>query len=281
MPRAARQAVLEPEAEAPETDDQKPLDSQANTVEGYRTGQVPEGELELARSVAKRMGWTPREEWKRDPAKWVDAPAFLEQTPRELEALKERNRRTAQAAADAIEDQRRQAVREAQAQIRAAAEASDPDRAEAAARQLAQVAGPPPQTVAWIGRNAWFNEDPDAQLLAVNEIERLARAGASIEDQLAAAETKVRKRFPEHFGQAEVRPEPEVQPEPRRAPPAVQGGTRTSEARTREKGFADIPPGDRALYQKHFARRFEESTGSKEAAEKKYAASYWRNKGDQ
>jgi hypothetical protein len=79
------------------------------------------------------MGWTPKEDWKRDPAKWVDAPAFLEQTPRELEALKERNRRTAQAAADAIEDQRRQARSRRKPQIRAAAEAQDPDRPEAAA----------------------------------------------------------------------------------------------------------------------------------------------------
>jgi hypothetical protein len=132
-----------------------------------------------------------------------------------------------------------------------------------------------------MGRNAWFNEDPDAQLLAVNEMNVSPGPAPPSRTSWPRRRLKVRKRFPEHFGQAEVRPEPEVQPEPRRAPPAVQGGTRTSEARTREKGFADIPPGDRALYQKHFARRFEESTGSKEAAEKKYAASYWRNKGDQ
>lgn len=280
MARAAR-ALVEPEND--ETLE-KPLDTEAGAVEGYRTGQVAEDdpELQLARSVAKRMGWTPQEDWKRDPSKWVDAPTFLEQTPRELETLKERNRRTAQAAADAIEDQRRQARIDAQAEIRAAAEAQDPERAEAAAKRLEQASGPPPQTVAWIGRNAWFNEDPDAQLLAVHEINRAAQTGASIEAQLQAAEDKVRRRFPEHFGQAEVK-DPDPPPERRQTtpPPAVQAGTRGGESRPKEKGFADIPAGDRALYVKHFARRFEESTGSKDAAEKKYAASYWRNKGDQ
>ncbi len=279
MPRPARK-VEDPHIEGEEAENTQPLDEASQEGQSLRTGQVDEAELAVARSVAKRMGWTSKEDWKRDPAKWVDAPDFLERTPQELDSLKERNRRTAQAAAAAVEDAQRRAREEAEARVRAAAEAQDPEAAAAAARELAKASGPPPQTTAWIGRNSWFNEDPDAQALAVAEINRLAQTGASIEDQLEGAEAKIRKRFPEHFGQAE-RQEPKTESrlsESRHVPPAVQGGTRGADTRAKERGFADIPPGDRALYAKHFARRFEE-TMKPEDAQKKYAASYWANKG--
>lgn len=280
----ARSAALKsrpaPEAENASED---ALDNAADTVAEYRDGSVSEGdpELELARSVAKRMGWTPKEDWKRDPAKWVDAPQYLENTPRELDTLKERLRRTSQAAADAIEDERRRARIDAQNEIRAAAEAGDAERAARAAQQLEKVAGPPPQTVAWMGKNPWFQDDPDAQAMAVIEINRMAQQGASIEDQLAAAEAKVRRRFPEHFGQAETREEPRPQADARRQapiPPQVQAGTRGTASQPRAKTFADIPPGDRAMFDRHFRKRFEAQLGSKDAAESKYAASYWREK---
>ncbi len=268
------------------------LDETQDQEQTYWTGQVSEGDLDLMRRVASPLGWTTKEEWKRDPAKWEDADKFLERTATEVQALKERNRelqertkRTAQAAADAIEDQRRQARQEALAEVRAATEAQDADRSQRAAERLAQVSGPPPQTVAWMGRNTWFNEDPDAQLLAAHEINRLAASGASIEDQLAAAETKVKRRFPEYFDQAEDREDrrdTQVETrlsESRRIAPAVQAGTRngTQMQQTKEKGFGDIPRDDQASYRKYFAKRFE-STGLKPAeAEAKYAASYWRN----
>lgn len=283
MPRPARKPADEPQIEGEDDANTQPLDEASPQEQSLRTGQVSQGDDDFVAALARRAGHLPKEEWKRDPNKWVDAKTYLERLPDELDSLKERNRRTAQAAADAIEDQRRQARIDAQAEIRAAAEAQDPERAETAAKRLAQVSGPPPQTVTWMGRNAWFNEDPDAQLLAVNEINRIAASGGSIEDQLEAAEAKVRRRFPEHFGQAE-RPEPEgeVKLSERRVsqPPAVQGGQRGGEIRTKEKGFADIPPGDRALYAKHFSRRFESSGLKPDEAQAKYARSYWANRGE-
>jgi len=133
--------------------------------------------------------------------------------------------------------------------------------------------------MAWIGRNPWFNEDPDAQAMAVAEINRLAASKASIEDQLEGAEAKIRKRFPEYFGQAE-RPEPaearlsEVRP----APPAVQRGTRGGESRPKEKGYADIPPGDKASYIRYFAKNYESYGLKPEEAQARYAKAYWSNK---
>src|SRR5258706_3104612 len=170
MPRARK-------AEEADTLSRKPpLDENQEQEQSYRTGQVSEGELDLARSVAKRMGWTPKEDWKRDPTKWVDAPDFLEQTPRELESLKERNRRTAQAASDAIEETQRRARAEAEDRVRLA---ETPEERVAAARDFAAASGPHPETLAWMGRNAWFNDDPDARNMAATEINRSAQAGLS------------------------------------------------------------------------------------------------------
>ncbi len=281
MARRAAQRIEEHQTEGENLQDTQALDEAGQQEQSTRTGQVGEDELALARSVAKRMGWTPREEWKRDPDKWVDADQFLEQTPQEMESLKERNRRTAQAAADAIEDAQRRARVDAEAAVRAAAEARDPEAAAQAAKQLAKASGPPPQTMAWIGRNPWFNDDPDAQTLAVAEINRLAQSGASIDEQLDGAEAKIKRRFPEYFGQAERREErTEVRLSETRQAPAVQSASRGGTTRTKEKGFADIPPGDRALYAKHFSKRFEQMM-KPEDAQKKYAASYWANKGEE
>lgn len=247
-------------------------------VDDLRTGPV--GEDDFLISLARKAKWVPKEEWKRDPDKWTDHRTYLERLPAELETLQERNRRTAQAAADAIEDERRRARAEAQTEIRAAAEAKDPERAEKAAERLAEASGPHPQTVAWMGRNTWFTEDPDARMLAAAEIQRVGATGASVEDQLAAGEAKARKLFPHYFGQAEEREEPkkEVRLSERTPPPALQGGTRGTGSHTKEKGFGEIPAGDRALYDKHFRRKYETYLKPDEA-QAKYAKAYWANKG--
>lgn len=263
MPRAKRAVEDEPQDttldEAPEQ-------------EQLRSGQV--GEDDFIQSLARRANWTPKEEWKRDPDKWVDAKTYLERLPDELESLKERNRRTAQAAEAAMEDERRRARQEALAELREAAKRDDPEAVRVAEQKLEQ-ATPHPETVAWVNRNAWFNEDRYAKAMAVEEVNRLAAQGATITEQLAGAEKLVREKFPEHFGE----PKREVRMSERPAP-AVTSGSRGPSTTQREKGFADIPVGDRALYQKHFARRYEQRMTPAEAQEK-YAKSYWANKGDQ
>ncbi len=272
MPRGTlgRQAVIEDTDETPAVD--------TDNEEGqFRSGEVSEGDF--IESLARKAKWTPKEEWKRDPTKWVDAKTYLERLPNEIESLQERNRRTAQAAADALEDQRRVLRAEAEARVAAADTAED---RVAAARDLAAVSGPPPQTVAWMGQNQWFNDDPDARQMAVGVINRLAAQGVSIDEQLEAAAAQVKKRFPEHFGQAEPLRNEEVRlSETRRAaPPAVQAGTRgAGSGGSKEKGFGDVPPGDQALYRKHFERAFMGQGLTQDQAQAKYAASYWRNKG--
>ena len=189
MPRAKRE-IAAPEDEADEQLDEQP---EADTL----SGAIPEGELELARSVAKRLGWKSLEEWgTRPPDKFVDAPEFLEQTPKVIADLKERSERASRAAAAAIEDERRRNREEA---TRIIQESDDRDERAKAAERLAQNAGPPPEVQAWVARNPWYQTDPDAHAMAFSAAERMARQGASVADQLAEAERITKQRFPEYF----------------------------------------------------------------------------------
>lgn len=285
-----------------------PLDAQDQDGQSSRTGLVGEADIEVSRRVARQLGWKPKEEWERAPTNWKDAPEFLEETPRKFEELQARNRaaedrvkRTVQATADALEESRRQARIEAQAEVRAAAEAQDPERVIKAAEQLATVSGPPPQTVAWLGRNQWFNSDPDAQAFATAVVNRSARAGATIDEQLENAERETRKRFPEHFETARPeepatdtrydpeRDKPRADPnaevrlsESRRiaAAPQVAQGSRSGSGAPKERGYNDISGADRGLFEQKLLRKYMGRGMTEQEAKTKYAASYWREQGN-
>lgn len=265
--RPRRQAVIETQDDEPETPTVDETQEQ-DTL----SGAIPEGELQLARSVAKRMGWTPQEEWTRDPEKWEDAPSFLENTPKVLQALKERSERTARAAAEAIEEERRRAREEA---TRVIETSEDPAERRKAAEQLAQNAGPPPETRAWLARNPWFETDPDAQMLARGTVDRLARSGASIAEQLTEAENVVRRRFPEYFANGGEQRLSDVRRQTA-PPPQVQQGNRSTTTQPKEKGFAQIPRADREAFQNHLLRAYMSRGLTQQAAEAKYAEGYWR-----
>lgn len=236
------------------------------------SGAIPEGELALARSVASKMGWKPKEEWTRDPDKFVDAPEFLENTPKVLADLKERSDRAARAAAEAIEDERRRIREEATRTIR---EADDPDERAKAAERLAQNAGPPPQTQAWIARNPWFNTDTTARGVAARAMQRAFAIGLNIEDQIAAGEDAAKREFPHYFNSgAEQRLSDVRRQAP--SPPQVQQGSRVASSAPKEKGFADVPRADREAFQRHMLKQFMATGQTQTQAEARYARSYWR-----
>lgn len=283
--RVGRVEVVEPE-------EQTPVDKAPQVEQPARTGQVADGddpELEVARRVARKMGWVPKEEWTRNPEAWTDAPDFLEYTPKRLEALQERQRRMGQVAEDQAEQARREAREEARKELDAAIHAGDTETATKAADRLAKNVGPPPQTVAWISRNGWFNADPDAQAIAANAMRRAERAGATIEEQLQAGEVAVRKRFPEHFDDIQPFRREEHRPEPARAepqrevrlseirPPApsfAEGSRSGGRTQPKEKGWMDIPAVDRSQMTRFVKRALRKGQTEKQATDF-LAASYW------
>lgn len=247
---------------------------------GTLTGLVAEGEEPVTLRVAKQLGWKPKEEWSkdRDPESWVDEVKFLENTATQVEDLRARNRelrerseRSARAAADVIEEDRRRSREEAQRVIR---DSDNPDERARAAERLAQNAGPPPETRAWLAKNPWFETDPDAQALATATVNRLAARGVAIADQLSEAEATVKKRFPEHFATGTEQRLSDVR-RPAPNPPQVQSGTRAVTTQTKEKGFADIPSGDRQAFRTHLLRPIMARGRTQQEAEAGYAKRYW------
>lgn len=271
---------------APEAPEKPAIDAGDEAGQLSPTVEVTEGDLKrsIYEELAKPFGWVPKEEWKRDPALHRDAETFLRDTPKELQAHKERARRAAQAAEAAFEDDRRRLRDEAEAKVRAAAEAQDPEAAAAAAREVAAHSGPPPQTRAWMAANAWFDQDPDMRQIAITAIRKAEAIGLSIEDQLDAGSMAVKRRFPERFeDEAPVVPPREAPKEEVRLssvkPPAVNAPIRASAADrpSKEKGFADMPQAIRQDYERHLERRFLGRGLSKEEAQTRYATAYWKD----
>lgn len=249
-------------------------------VDEFRSGRVSEAELDVARSLAKRMGvWKPREEWTGAEADWRDAPEVLEGTAEKVAGLLEKNRqlkerlyRQTQAQAAALEDVRRAAEEQARADVRAAAQAGDPEAAEAATKRLEAAKGPPPEVAAWIGKNPWFTEDQEAADYARSITARLANR--PLAEQLEAVDQAVRKRFPEHFGgAAEDRTEARLS-EVRRPAPPVQSGTRGNGGVPKDRGWGDLPQAARTAATK-FVRAYQSRGLSEADAQKRYATSYW------
>lgn len=276
------------ERASPPARDDSELDDEDQSRQSSRSGPIVEDEGPVERA-ARRAGWTPLEEWKRDPSKWVDAETYLERTTQENENLRDRLKRTGQAAEAAIEEARRIAKEEALAELRAAAKSGDEEAAVRAADKVAKTSGPDPRTVAWIGRNQWFNADPRAQALAVSVVNARANEGATIEDQLEAAEDEVRKRFPEHFPESRRPPEDRRETpasgerrlsQTERAAPAMAGGSRGQHARPKgEPGWPDIPKDDRAAMSVMVQKMGRQHGVSEQDAQTRLAKRYWDNKG--
>lgn len=242
-------------------------------VDDFRSGAV--GEDDFIQNLARKAGWVSKEEWPRDPAKHVDARAYLERLPEELETAKDRLKRTAQATEAVVEEERRRARQQAIEDLRAAERAGDADRANAAAERVANTEGPPPVVAAWVRDNPWFNDDPAARAVAAAVTDRLK--SRPIAEQLEAAEAEVKRRFPEHFGPAERR---EEQTETRlsdvRRPPPMANGTRGPGSTPKEKGWADIPPVVRTSVAR-IVKAYQSRGETQVQAEARYARSYWRD----
>lgn len=252
------------------TDDAEHVDT-VQEVDDIRTGAV--GEDDFIAGVARKAGWVPKEEWSRDPAKHVDARAYLERLPEELETAKDRLRRTAQANETALEDVRRQERARAIEDLRAAERAGDADRANAAAERVANTEGPPPLVQSWVRENPWFNDDPAARAVAAAVTDRLK--ARPIAEQLEAAEQEVRRRFPEHFGQAERREEPvEARLSEVRRPPPMATGSRGPSGASRERGWGDVPSAVRQQVGK-IVKAYQGRGMTETEAQARYAKAYW------
>lgn len=200
--------------------------------------------------IARKMGWSPLENWRGPKDQWKDAETFLVSTveinrtlSKDVRGLKDNldrmSRTTAKIAERAIMDERAKI----EARFHDAVAEGDSEGAYRASQELQRAAapmqeGPDPAIAEFIERNKWFNANEAATAVAMATADNLARVGASAKAQAEAAERAVRRDFPELFEEQEPAPRREV-----KRPATVNApDTRAARPTQRAKTAADLPP---------------------------------------
>ena len=264
-------------------------EEQVVTTEGTETEQVQDPEAgapdeepndtpDPVASLAKSMGWRPKEDFKGDPNLWKPADEYIRAggdiqrgQSRELKELRSTMENIARTNAAIVQstiaaereklvNRYNQAVEDGDGQ-KAFQIGNEIHKLNGNAQQLVnpKPAGPPPEAQEWVSRNQWFTRDPLARDLALNVAERYAQAGHSTEDQLSAAEREVKRQYP-HLFPGSSKPPAGVQPP----------GARSGAARKQGSTFADLPAE---------AKKIAESMAERGVIPDKeaYAKQYWQN----
>lgn len=232
---------------------------------------------------AKRMGWSTKEEYRGDPARWVDAKTYVKNGMEALPVLRERNRKLQEEnillakSAQQLKDMNdktfdrayAQAKREAETALKAATKAGDEEGASAAAQALAdnervkaqreQAQDADPVYDAWERQNAWV-KDPDMAIEAEVEALRLRKKGEKAEgvEFLDKVKSALKARMPEKFGN----PRRTVETGVERSQGGGEGGA------GKAKSWDTMP----AEAKQHGERFIKQKLFSDKAA---YAKSYW------
>ena len=184
----------------------------------------PAPEVEKARA----QGWVPKEEFRGDPEKWVDAEKFVERGEKVIPILKERNDHLVKEiqglkstfgefveySKKAEERAFSRAMKELQEKKEAAVEVADTDTFRAVekeqlelmkARQEMPTVKPatdlPPDFQAFVEKNGWYDSDPEMRAYADNigTFVKNTKGHLSYPEILQEVEKEVRQRYPAKF----------------------------------------------------------------------------------
>lgn len=218
-----------------------------------------------AEDRALSMGWTPKEQFKGDPEKWVDADTFVKRGEEFLPFLRANNKRLEQALErsnkrfDAAEralknlsehhtktEQRayERALKELQGQIDTAATLGDVSGVRSATEQLVKLtqevqapaadngSGADSEAEAlfeeWRSENPWFDRDAAMRGAALEIARDLDRQGVSGKRRGEEVTARIKAEFPHKF-----------ENQNRNRPAAVEGSG--SAPRKGGKSFSDLP----------------------------------------
>jgi len=217
---------------------------------------------------AREMGWRPKEEFKGDEARWIDADSFVKKGEEVLPIVNARAKKL-EAANESMKaeladmkktfgefkqyhtqtEQRayQRAMRDLEQRQAEAVEANDLGEVRKITKEMTDLSkdvrtdnqGDPYATPdhaktlsQWAGENPWFQSD-QVMTAAANAIaNQLEAAGVTGAEQLAEVAKRMRVEFPHKF-----------ENERRKAPAAVEGG---SPPRKGGKTLSDLPPEARA-----------------------------------
>ncbi len=234
---------------------------QADGAEIQAPIERDEVEGKILSTLARKQGWSPKEDWKGDPDKWVDAEQFLDNTAAINKALRKQVKDHAnqiegvnRAAQKAIETARQRALADAKRELAQAVEDGDAETALRAADAIAEASKQTGEAPAekFKQKNPWFGTDTAATKWARAAAQVVADDGGSPAEQLEAAEQAVRERYPKLFSE-----EPEDSPSrpALKNPPAVQGGQRATQTAPRAKTWASLPAAVQAQAEKAYINK--------------------------
>lgn len=238
--------------------------SEADVQESHDEGQSGPSVEERA----ERMGWTPKDKFKGDPGKWIDAETFVQRGEEFVPFLKANNKsleKSLHAAEARIKDFEKTlkefgeyhsrteqrayaaALRELESrQDRAVAE-GDTNAVRQITREIAQldkeVRQEAPTTpngwtpdyaeavAAFKSANPWFEDDTKMTRWAKATDMELAETGMEEKARLKEIARQARIEFPDKFENPN-----------RKGPGAVEGGSGVGTRRSAGKGWSDLPP---------------------------------------
>jgi len=198
---------------------------------------------------ARKQGWTPKEEFKGDPEKWVDADTFVERGKEINSILRKNNARleeklekmstTVEKFKDYYANIEKRAYEKAKADLEKkaleAVEEGDVEAYSEIKKQQEELEEPVIETQApdanpvfdeWVSENKWYLDDKELHVMADGYGQLFSEQGYSGKALFEEVKKQVMKRAPEKFGKKSGSPSVEA------GGPAPKSGGRT---------FADLP----------------------------------------
>jgi len=190
-------------------------------------GTPIEGEPSAAEASARKQGWTPKEEFKGDPDKWVDAEVFVERG-KEINSILRKNNRGLEEKLDKMNETFNKfktyhettlhtaekkaydkAVADLEKKALQAVEDGDVETYSAIQDEKNNLEIPPPAPTAdesnpefdtWLSSNSWYSEDRELHVMADGFGTLFAEQGLSGRALYDAVAEKVKERAPDKFG---------------------------------------------------------------------------------
>ena len=243
------------ETKSVQADESKSDESKKPDVEATQTDKVESPNHEAR---AREMGWTPKEEFKGDPDKWVEAKDWIERAPLydnkqnpffdEMKKLRRRSR-TLEKTVDELkqhyskveETAYQRAVETLKQQKLTALEEGDhkaviqiDDKIDELKEQKRTAVSEPkidPVFETWLENNPWYDNDPKMRAYADEVGVRFAQdnPGRAVHDVFEYAAERVQSRFADKIRNSK-----------REQPAAVEAG-RTSPGKSGKPRWSDMP----------------------------------------
>lgn len=203
---------LEEQVEAANEDGQE--STEESSQEGGEQEKTPE-------ERARLLGWSPKDDYKGDPDKWVDAETYIEDAEndyrrmRKVNKVLERKLDKQEKSIEAIlayqtrqvEDAEKQAyergVLEVEERYKKAVEDGDVEAAEQAWKDRDNIKPPTASddtiVQAWIAKTSWYNKDMAMTAAAQAKEGELYERGLPLKQRLEAVDAFIQEEFPHKF----------------------------------------------------------------------------------